>query len=68
MKKIKNFDFKLSFSKKINQKTLRITILKKGEVKVSMPYFYSEKKAFLFVNEHKEWILTELAKQKSKVF
>ena len=44
MKKIKNFDFKLSFSKKINQKTLRITILKKGEVKVSMPYFYSEKK------------------------
>ncbi|MBR6730211.1 MAG: M48 family metallopeptidase [Alphaproteobacteria bacterium] len=68
MKKIKNFDFKLSFSKKINQKTLRITILKKGEVKVSMPYFYSEKKALLFVNEHKEWILTELAKQKSKVF
>ena len=52
MKKINACGFEVTLLKRLKQKTLRLMVSKTGDVKLSMPYFCSEKKALLFLKEH----------------
>lgn len=68
MKKINACGFEVTLLKRLKQKTLRLMVSKTGDVKLSMPYFCSEKKALLFLKEHQDWVLEQLQKHKQKVF
>lgn len=56
MKKIKINEISLYFLKKKKQKTIRLSINKKGEPILSTPFLYPEKKAIEWAKSKIEWI------------
>ncbi|MBO7244948.1 MAG: M48 family metallopeptidase [Alphaproteobacteria bacterium] len=68
MKKITVNGLDVILLKRLKQKTLRLSVAKTGSVRLTMPYFVSEKKAVLFLMTHFNWIKEKQSACKEKVF